>query len=60
MGVANTHHAEIAIRVCHHGPSVNSWTREERLYLLFCLLAHPEDVPEALVRPHLDTNELAA
>lgn len=58
MGVANTHHAEIAISVCHHGPSVNSWTREERLYLLSCL-PHAEDVPEVLVRLHLGTGEVA-
>lgn len=58
MGVANTHHAEKTISVCHYGPSVNSWTRQERPYLPSCL-PHPEDVPEALVRPHLSTGEAA-
>lgn len=58
-GVANTHHAEITISDCHHGPSVYSWTREEMLCLLSCLVAHPEDMPEALVRPHLGTVEVA-
>lgn len=43
--VTNTHHAEIAISVCHHGPSLNSQTREERLYLLSCLLAQPFNAP---------------
>ena len=43
--VTNTYHAEIAISVCHHGPSLNSRTREERLCLLPCLLSvfqHPK------------------
>lgn len=39
--VTNTHHAETAISICHHGPRLNSWTREERLYLLACVLAQP-------------------
>lgn len=43
--VTNTHHAEIAISVSHHGPRLNSRTREERFYLLSCLLTQPFNAP---------------